>query len=181
MRLTRALAVTGAAGVLLAGAALAASAGDDRSTRPAATGATATPRCSTRVEERNLRKFEERLALLGTGTSDAAYFADNATVVVHGSVPYAGTYTVRDGAYQAVMSRTWRIGASGGEPPRPALYSDCDKVILVGTFAATAAATGTAVDTTVVEVFTYTKNGAILRDDFYFTDTAVVNRALGAS
>jgi hypothetical protein len=135
-------------------------------------------RCSTAIEERNLALFNERLEKLTSGDvqSDAGYFDPSATVVVHGSVPYAGTYTVADGAYTEVLLRYWNLSSASGSDPT--VYADCDKVILVGPFNATARETGEMLETTVIEIFTYTRAGKILRDDFYFTDTAQVNAAL---
>lgn len=174
MKITRAIVTSAATVAVLATVAIAGS-----PERETTSNVKEQPRCSTKAEERNLRRLEERLDLLAAGdfTAEQSYFDENATVVVHGSVSYAGTYRVKDGSYGQVMQATWSIG---GDAPEPSLYADCDKVILIGPFDATARATGTAVDSPVVEVFTYTKDGKILRDDFYFTDTAVIHAALGA-
>ncbi|MGL5856835.1 MAG: hypothetical protein ACRC35_00230 [Angustibacter sp.] len=61
----------------------------------------------------------------------------------------------------------------------PVLHVDCGQVVMRIQFQATAVAVGTPVDTTAIEYFTFTQDGRISRDDFYFTDTAEVNRALG--
>jgi ketosteroid isomerase-like protein len=136
-------------------------------------------RCSTRVEERNLGLFEERLERLLGGDTAASreYFSDDAVVQVHGSVPFAGTYTVQDGAYES-MRGEWFAPQPGAMTDLPTLYADCDQVVLIGQVVSTAVPTGRTLDTTVIEFFTYDANGKITRDDFYYADTTVVNAAL---
>jgi ketosteroid isomerase-like protein len=139
--------------------------------------------CSTFAEERNRQLLKERLQLLASGdfAADETYFADGAVVEVHGSVPFAGTYKVAGGEYGQLLGSIWQFGAATGEASDElTLYSDCDTVTLVGKFSATSRATGLLLDTTVIELFTFDNNGKIVRDDFYFTDTAEVNRVLGA-
>ncbi len=176
MRLTRHLPAVAVSGLLLGGGAVAAS------TQRETSGGGKGSRCSTAIEDRNLRLFQQRLDGLTSGDPSALqrdrdYFADDATVVVNGSVPYAGTYSVTNGEYGQVLQATWAItpGVAGSSPQ---LYADCDKVILVGSFQATAKTTGKPLDTSVIEIFTYRRDGKILRDDFSFTDTVAVNRAL---
>jgi hypothetical protein len=50
---------------------------------------------------------------------------------------------------------------------------------LNGSFKRVARATGRAVDTQVIEYFTFDAQGKMVRDDFYLADTAAVNAALG--
>ncbi|MGL5928803.1 MAG: nuclear transport factor 2 family protein, partial [Dermatophilaceae bacterium] len=135
-------------------------------------------RCSTRVEERNLAAFQDYLTRLQGGDIDGAqaYFADGAVVEVHGSVPFAGTYEATD-EYIDMMTSTWQPPSGGGEPAPPELYADCDQLILRGEFDRISLATGEALETTVIEYFTF-EAGTIVRDDFYFTDTQAVNDAL---
>ncbi len=139
-------------------------------------------RCSTRVEERNLRLFEERLALMQAGDAEASrsYFSADGVVEIHGSVPYAGTYTVQDGAYGATMAHYFTRQPGAAPPPDPILYADCDRVILIGQVVSQAVATGETLDTTVIEYFTFDVEGKITRDDFYYTDTVAVNDVLTA-
>jgi ketosteroid isomerase-like protein len=172
VRLCAALAVL----TLVCSVALATAGADPSGSAPAQ--AKDRSRCSTAIEERNLALFNERLEKLTSGDvpSDADYFDPDATVVVHGSVPYAGTYTNANGAYTEALLRYWNFPTAGGSTPT--LYADCDKVILIGPFNPTAKETGKALDTTVIEFFTYTRAGKIIRDDFYFTDTVAVNAAL---
>lgn len=138
-------------------------------------------RCSTAVEDRNLANFRAYLAALTSGDIATAigYYASGATVVAHGSVPFAGTFTVADGAWGAVQQRYWNLD-NIDTTQQPALYADCDKVILNGPFKRTARATGRIVDTRVIEYFTFDKQGKMVRDDFYLIDTAAVNAALAS-
>jgi ketosteroid isomerase-like protein len=140
--------------------------------------------CSTFAEERNRQLLKERLQLLASGdfAADQTYFAADAVVEVHGSVPFAGTYKVAGGEYGQLLGSIWQFGVGTGEASNElTLYSDCDTVTLLGKFSATSRATGLLLDTTVIELFTFDNNGKIVRDDFYFTDTAEVNRVLGAA
>ncbi len=170
------LAILGTVAVVTAAAATPAS-----SSRPAPTAHDGTdpPRCSTAVEERNLDTFEAYLALLMSGDIEGAQasFADGAVVEVHGTVPYAGTYPAAGTEYPAVMQQYWAAPTGDGSQESPELWADCDQVILRGAYARTAVATGEPLDTEVVEFFTFAR-GEIVRDDFYFTDTAAVNEAL---
>ncbi len=137
-------------------------------------------RCSTAMEERNLRAFEAYLDALLSGDAETAlaYYSPDAVVEVHGSVPYEGTYSVVDGEYGALQQQYWALPDEDAAVPEPELWADCDQVILRGPFERTAVSTGEQVDTTVVEFFTFDPAGRIVRDDFYFTDTAAVNDAL---
>jgi ketosteroid isomerase-like protein len=136
-------------------------------------------RCSTRIEDRNLALFEERLGLLLSGNVEGSrsYFSDDGVVTVHGSVPFAGTYTVQDGAYEAMRAEYFVLAPPEGEMPEPTLYADCDKVILVGPLSSQVRATGETVSTTVIEIFTFDTDGKIVSDDLYYTDTAAVLEA----
>jgi ketosteroid isomerase-like protein len=137
--------------------------------------------CSTAIENRNLANFNAYLAaLLGGDFATAnSYFAADGVVEVHGaSLPFAGTYNATNGEYAALQLQYWDF-SNVGTPAAPTLYADCDKVILKGPFQRTAKATGKPIDTTVIEFFTFNKEGRIVRDDFYFTDTAAVKSVLG--
>jgi ketosteroid isomerase-like protein len=136
-------------------------------------------RCSTALEDRNLANFRAYLAALTSGDIATAvgYYAPGAAVVAHGSVPFAGTFTVADGAWGAVQQQYWDF-SNIDATEQPVLYADCDKVILNGPFKRTARATGRTVSTRVIEYFTFNNEGKILRDDFYLTDTAAVNAVL---
>ncbi|MGL5808579.1 MAG: nuclear transport factor 2 family protein [Nocardioides sp.] len=136
-------------------------------------------RCSTAAEDRNLAAFRDYLdALLsGDGENALSFWRDDAVVEVHGSVPYAGVYEVQDGSYPETQLAYWQV--PGPPEEEPALWADCDQVILRGPFERTAVATGKEIETTVIEYFTFDRAGAIARDDFYFTDTALVNEVLG--
>jgi ketosteroid isomerase-like protein len=138
-------------------------------------------RCSTAIEDRNLKLFREYLAALTSGDIAAAtsYFTPDAVVVSYGSVPFAGTYSATDGSWLEVQEQYWDFSSIGGDPQEPVLYADCDKVILNGPFQRTAQATGLTVDTRVIEYFTFNRAGKMIRDDFYLIDTAAVNEALG--
>jgi ketosteroid isomerase-like protein len=136
--------------------------------------------CSTFIENRNLANFKAYLAALlgGDFTTALGYFAPDGVVEIHGaSLPFAGTYTVTDGAYAAVQTQYWDFSST--PLAEPTLYADCDKVFLKGPFQRIAKATGQTIDTTVIEFFTFNKQGLIARDDFYFTDTATVKAVLG--
>jgi ketosteroid isomerase-like protein len=137
--------------------------------------------CSTFVEERNRQLLEQRLDLLAAGdfAAEQEFFSHDATVVVHGSVPYAGTYDVAGGHYGQMLGSVWQFGSGGNSGEEPQLFADCATVTLFGRFSATSRATGQLLDTTVIEQFTFDAYGKIVRDDFYFTDTAEVNRVLG--
>lgn len=137
--------------------------------------------CSTAIENRNLANFNTYLDALLSGDFATAnsYFVADGVVEVHGaSLPFAGTYTVSNGAYAALQLQYWDF-SNVGTPARPTLYADCDKVILKGPFQRIAKATGKPIDTTVIEFFTFNREGRIVRDDFYFTDTAAVKAVLG--
>jgi ketosteroid isomerase-like protein len=139
-------------------------------------------RCNSAIEERNLAVFESYLDDLFGGDVAAAQrrFTRNAVVEVHGSVPYAGTYPARGEAYPRAQQPYWQPPTADQiDTERPQLLVDCNQLILRGQFQRTAVATGQVVDVTVVEYFTFTRHGRISRDDFYFTDTALVNQALG--
>jgi ketosteroid isomerase-like protein len=161
-------------GVAAAGAAAAAS-GDGEGERQAPE----VRRCSTAAEERNLARFEDYLDALQSGDTETAqaFFSEDAVVEVHGSVPMAGTYSVQDGSYGESMARYWQPPAEDSPPAEPELWADCDQVILRGPFERTAT-TGAEVDTTVVEFFAFDDSGLMVRDDFYFTDTAAVAEAV---
>jgi ketosteroid isomerase-like protein len=137
-------------------------------------------RCSTWIEDRNLAEFESYYEALTSGNFTAAveYFAEDSVVEVHGSVPYAGTYEAT-AEYPAVAGQYWDPPESG-PTEEPTLWADCDQVVLRGSFDQTATATDMSVDTSVIEIFTFDRAGKIARDDFYFTDTALVNKALGS-
>jgi ketosteroid isomerase-like protein len=139
--------------------------------------------CNTLLEERNLALFKEYLAELTSGAlpDTSKYFTPDAVVVSYGSVVYAGTYQVTNGAWGAVQQAYWDFANTAPLAEQPVLYADCDKVILNGPFKRTARATGQTVDTRVIEYFTFNREGKIVRDDFYLADTAAVNAALGAS
>jgi hypothetical protein len=141
--------------------------------------ARAPSRCSTAIEDRNLANFEAYLAALTSGdfTKALSYFAPGAVVAAYGSVPFAGTYSATDGAWAALQQQYWDFSA-GAPQDAPVLYADCDKVILSGAFKRVALATGRAVDTRVIEYFTFDAQGRMVRDDFYLADTAAVNAAL---
>ncbi|MGL5861288.1 MAG: nuclear transport factor 2 family protein, partial [Phycicoccus sp.] len=126
-------------------------------------------RCSTRVEERNRAAFDDYLAKLQSGDIDGAqaYFADGAVVEVHGTVPFAGTYGATD-EYIEMMTSTWQPPAGGGEPASPEVYADCDQLILRGEFDRVSLATGEALDTTVIEYFTF-ESGRERRPDSRMT------------
>jgi hypothetical protein len=138
-------------------------------------------RCSTAVEDRNLANFRAYLVALTGGdfTAATSYFAPGATVVAHGSVPFAGTFTVADGAWGTVQQQYWDF-SNVDTTEQPVLHADCDKVILNGAFKRTARATGRTVHTRVIEYFTFDKDGKMVRDDFYLTDTAAVNAVLAS-
>ncbi len=179
MNISSILLAAGASAVLTAGAGVGQSAAE--SAQSAARPWPASGVCSTFKEERNRQLLQERLELLAAGdfTADLEYFADDAVVEVHGSVPYAGTYPVAGGQYGQMLGSVWEFsGGDTGEDPE--LLADCDTVTLIGQFTATSRVTGQLLDTRVIELFTFDKDGKIVRDDFYFTDTAEVNRVLGA-
>jgi hypothetical protein len=181
MSVTTTLLAVGASAVLTAGVGVGVGQGQQsaESTQSAARSWPTSGVCSTFSEERNRHMLQERLDLLPSGQppDESKYFTDDATVVVHGSVPYAGTYTVRDGQYGQLLGSQWQFAADLAAEPQ--LYADCDTVTLIGHFTATSVATGQLLDTTVIELFTFDAVGKIVRDDFYFTDTAEVNRVLG--
>jgi ketosteroid isomerase-like protein len=137
--------------------------------------------CSAAIENRNLANFKAYLSALLSGDFATAnsYFATGGVVEVHGaSLPFAGTYNATNGDYAALQLQYWDF-SNAGTPAAPTLYADCDKVILKGPFQRTAKATGKPIDTTVIEFFTFNREGRIVRDDFYFTDTATVKSVLG--
>jgi ketosteroid isomerase-like protein len=140
-------------------------------------------RCSTPLEERNLALFKEYLAALTSGAlpDTSRYFTPDAVVVSYGSVVFAGTYLVTNGAWAAVQQAYWDFADMAPMLEEPVLYADCDKVILNGQFKRKARATGQTVDTRVIEYFTFDREGKIVRDDFYLADTAAVNAVLGTS
>jgi ketosteroid isomerase-like protein len=137
--------------------------------------------CNTLLEERNLARFKEYLAALTSGAlpDTSKYFTPDAVVVSYGSVVFAGTYQVTNGAWGAVQQAYWDLADIAPMAEQPALYADCDKVILNGPFKRKARATGQTVDTRVIEYFTFNRDGKIARDDFYLADTAAVNAVLG--
>jgi ketosteroid isomerase-like protein len=137
--------------------------------------------CNTLLEERNLARFKEYLAELTSGAlpDTSKYFTPDAVVVSYGSVVFAGTYQVSNGAWGAVQQAYWDFANMAPMAEQPVLYADCDKVILKGPFKRTARATGQTVDTRVIEYFTFNREGKISRDDFYLADTAAVNAVLG--
>lgn len=141
----------------------------------------ASSRCNTFVEDRNLANFEAYLAALTSGDFAKAlsYFAQEAVVNAYGSVPFAGTYSATDGSWVALQQQYWVFNADAAQEA-PVLYADCDKVILNGPFKRTARASGRALDTRVIEYFSFDAHGKIVRDDLYFADTAAVNAALAA-
>jgi SnoaL-like domain len=137
-------------------------------------------RCNTSLEDRNLANLQAYIGLLTSGKFNEAmgYFAPNAVVVAYGSVPFAGTHSVNNGAWGALQQQYWDLSAVVTQD-EPVYYADCDKVILNGPFRRVARTTGRTVDTRVIEYFTFDKEGKIARDDFFLVDTAAVNAALG--
>jgi ketosteroid isomerase-like protein len=177
-RTTTAIGVLASAGVLVAGSLTTSASRADESTdrhpwpEPPS-------RCSTVVEDQNLATFEAYLDDLTNGRIEEAQatFSAEAVVEVHGTVPFAGTYPATGPEYLEMMTRTWQPPSAGGPAPRPQLWADCDQVVLRGGFQRTSITTGEALDTEVVEFFTF-EAGKIVRDDFYFSDTQAVNDAL---
>jgi hypothetical protein len=136
-------------------------------------------KCSSEIEQRNLRLFNERLQLLfAQDPREREYFAPGAVVAVRSPIPYAGTYLIEDGTYGRVLMENWIFGPPANGAPPPNLKAVCNKVILQADFSATARASNVAVKTPVLEIFSFRSDGKILRDDFFFLRPGEVTRAL---
>jgi hypothetical protein len=131
------------------------------------------PACN---EARNLQLFQQRLGELLNGTlDDSKYWTPSGVVRVTPGVRYSGTYNVLNGAYITTLTTYWQLRLPAGSP---SFFAVCDKIFLKGPFAGTGIRTGKAIETQVVEVFTYNSNGKIVRDDFTFLDPKLVNSVI---
>jgi ketosteroid isomerase-like protein len=103
------------------------------------------------------------------------FWASDAVVSLPKSLPYGGDYTRdRMDEYRRAMFGTWEV-----RPSPPSLYAVADKVFLNGRWTGKARATGKSVDMPILEIFTI-KNGKIVHDQFFFSDTVALLEALKA-
>jgi hypothetical protein len=130
-----------------------------------------------RCEDRNLaimRQYIDNLTS-GNGAANAEFKSPAMTVTVPGALPYGGT--IPDTDYGPALGQYFLPPAA---PPavEPTLYADADKVFLDGSFAAVGAATGTAFDIPLLEVFTL-ENSLITNDTIYYFDLDILLAAIG--
>ncbi len=130
-------------------------------------------------EDRNLtvmRAYIDNLTS-GNGAANAVFKSPSMTVTTPAALPYGGTKP--DAEYGPALGQFFRPSDT---PPvvAPTLYADADKVFLSGSFAAIAAATGTAFDIPLLEVFTLADE-LIVNDTIYYFDLDVLLAALGVT
>jgi uncharacterized protein len=103
----------------------------------------------------------------------ADYWALDAVVCVPQCLPYGGDYTMdRVMEYGGAVMSNWDVA-----PAPPSLYASGNKVFLVGRWTGQARKTGKPVDMPLLEIFTV-RDGKIIRDEFFFEDTAALLAAL---